>query len=175
LPDTSRTKTSCPNASSGAAISPASISATTPSANAPDRTVVLRSANGVRPLLTRADQLRLALDPDATIELNGLVLAGGPLVIEQAADAEARNLVLRHCTLVPGWSLDTDSYPESETEPSVELTDTGARLRVERVERRRIRRLRLTPPQRAEEGGAQSALTAWLPLAGLFLSLTSSA
>jgi hypothetical protein len=41
-------------------------------------------------------------------------------------------LSLRDCTLVPGWSLDTDSYPESETEPSIELTDTSARLRVER-------------------------------------------
>jgi hypothetical protein len=39
---------------------------------------------------------------------------------------------LRDCTLVPGWSLDTDSYPESETEPSIELTDTSARLRIER-------------------------------------------
>ena len=42
------------------------------------------------------------MDPDTTVELNGLVLAGGPLVIEESADTEARNLVLRHCTLVPG-------------------------------------------------------------------------
>ncbi|MFN2481833.1 MAG: hypothetical protein ABR554_10240 [Pyrinomonadaceae bacterium] len=40
-------------------------------------------------------------------------------------------VLIRHCTLIPGWSLDTDSYPESETEPSIELTDTSARLRVE--------------------------------------------
>jgi hypothetical protein len=41
-------------------------------------------------------------------------------------------LRLRDCTLVPGWSLDTDNFPESETEPSIELTDTEVRLRVER-------------------------------------------
>jgi hypothetical protein len=87
---------------------PATITATTPVANPPDRTVVLRSANRARPLLSRSDQLRLAMDPDTTIELSGLMLAGAPLVIEQAADAEPRNLVLRHCTLVPGLTRDPD-------------------------------------------------------------------
>ena len=51
---------------------------------------------------SRTDQLELAMDPDTTVVLNGLVLAGGPLVIEESADAETRRLVLRHCTLVPG-------------------------------------------------------------------------
>jgi hypothetical protein len=87
---------------------PATITATTPAPNAPDRTVVLRSSNRTRPLLTRNDQLKLALDPDTTVELNGLMLAGGPLVIEESADTEARNLVLRHCTLVPGLTRDPD-------------------------------------------------------------------
>jgi hypothetical protein len=75
--------------------------------------VVLRSSNRVRPLLTRNDQLKLAMDPDTTVELNGLVLAGGPLVIEESADTEARNLVLRHCTLVPGLTRNTDGTPKA--------------------------------------------------------------
>jgi hypothetical protein len=75
--------------------------------------VVLRSSNRARPLLIRNDQLKLAMDPDTTVELNGLVLAGGPLVIEESADTEARNLVLRHCTLVPGVSRNTDGTPKS--------------------------------------------------------------
>jgi hypothetical protein len=90
---------------------PPTITATTPAANAPDRTVVLRSANRARPLLSRADQLKLAMDPDTTVELSGLVLAGAPLVIEQSADAEPRKLVLRHCTLVPGFTRDPDGTP----------------------------------------------------------------
>jgi hypothetical protein len=85
---------------------PATITATTPVPNAPDRSVVVRSANRARPLLTRNDELELAMDPDTTVELNGLMLAGGPLVIEESADTEARNLVLRHCTLVPGLTRD---------------------------------------------------------------------
>lgn len=92
---------------------PATITATTPAPGAADRALVLRSANRTRPLLSRTDQLRLAMDPDTTIVLNGLVLAGAPLVIEEAADAEPRRLVLRHCTLVPGITRDVDGGPHT--------------------------------------------------------------
>jgi hypothetical protein len=92
---------------------PASITATAPAPNAPDRSVVLRSADRTRPLLSRVDQLSLAMDPDTTIELNGLLLTGAPLVIEEAADAAPRTLVLRHCTLVPGITRDPDGGPHS--------------------------------------------------------------
>jgi hypothetical protein len=92
---------------------PATITATTPAPNADDRDLVLRSANRTRPVLTRMDQLKLVMDPDTTIVLNGLVLAGGPLVIEESADAETRRLVLRHCTLVPGMTRDPDGEPHS--------------------------------------------------------------
>jgi hypothetical protein len=92
---------------------PATVTAMTPASGASDRKVVLRSANRARPLLTRNDQLRLAMDPGTTVELNGLVLAGGPLVIEESADTEARNLVLRHCTLVPGLRRNADGTADS--------------------------------------------------------------
>jgi hypothetical protein len=92
---------------------PATITATTPAPNADDRDLVLRSANRTRPVLIRTDQLKLAMDPDTTVVLNGLVLAGGPLVIEESADAETRRLVLRHCTLVPGVTRDPDGEPHS--------------------------------------------------------------
>jgi CBS domain containing-hemolysin-like protein len=51
-----------------------------------------------------------------------------------------------------------------------EVGHAGALFRVERVERRRIRRVRLTPPPGGEAGGAQSAASV-LPLACLFLNL----
>jgi hypothetical protein len=92
---------------------PASVAATTPAPNADDRSVVLRSANRTRPLLSRNDQLRLVMDPSTTIELSGLVLAGAPLVIEESADTETRTLVLRHCTLVPGITRDPDGTAHS--------------------------------------------------------------
>ena len=64
----------------------------------------------------------------ARVRFDGLMVVGRGLFVS----GDLRELSLRDCTLVPGWSLDTDSYPESETEPSIELEDTNARLRIER-------------------------------------------
>jgi hypothetical protein len=89
---------------------PPTITATTPLPDA-DQSVVLQADDLQRPLLTRSDQLRLAMDPDTTIVLNGLVLAGAPLVIEQADDTRPRTLILRHCTLVPGLTRQPSGEP----------------------------------------------------------------
>jgi hypothetical protein len=98
---------------SSAYAAPPSISATTPAPGAADLSLVLQSANRTRPLLSRGDQLRLALEPNTTVVLNGLMLAGAPLVIEESADTEPRNLILRHCTLVPGLTRDPDGSAHS--------------------------------------------------------------
>jgi hypothetical protein len=42
------------------------------------------------------------------------------------------HLVIRHCTLVPGWKLDVECDPLRRNEPSLELNDTGARVTVEK-------------------------------------------
>jgi hypothetical protein len=86
---------------------------TAPAAITASGTVVLQSANLARPLLERSDQVFLTMEPDTTVELNGLVLAGAPLVIGEAADAGVRTLVLRHCTLVPGLTRDPAGEPVS--------------------------------------------------------------
>ncbi|WP_329544984.1 hypothetical protein OG548_10060 [Streptomyces sp. NBC_01356] len=60
--------------------------------------------------------------------LDGLVVTGRSLdVVGQIGE-----VVVRHCTLVPGWELDHDCRPRWGAEPSVELRRTTARLRVER-------------------------------------------
>lgn len=87
---------------------PATITATTPVAGAADRAVTLRSINRTRPLLSRSGQVKLAMEPDTTVILDGLALAGAPLVIEESADARPRTLILRHCTLVPGVTRQPD-------------------------------------------------------------------
>ncbi|MFJ3306457.1 hypothetical protein ACIPSA_25700 [Streptomyces sp. NPDC086549] len=59
--------------------------------------------------------------------LDGLVVTGRSLdVVGQIGE-----VVLRHCTLVPGWELDHACRPRWGAEPSVELRRTTARLRVE--------------------------------------------
>lgn len=59
--------------------------------------------------------------------LDGLVVSGRSLdVVGQIGE-----VLVRHCTLVPGWELDHDCRPRWGEEPSVELRRTTARLRVE--------------------------------------------
>jgi hypothetical protein len=109
---------------------PATITANTPPATG-DRVVALRSSNRARPLLTRDDQLKLALQPDATVVLDGLVLAGGPLVIEESADTEQRKLVLRHCTLVPGVTREPDGDPHFPGRASLIVLHPFAEVKLE--------------------------------------------
>ena len=42
-----------------------------------------------------------------------MVVAGAPLVIDESADTAKRRLILRHCTLVPGITRDSDGHPHS--------------------------------------------------------------
>ena len=90
---------------------PTTITATTPVVGAADQGVTLRSINRTRPLLSRSGQVKLAMEPDTTVILDGLVLAGAPLVLEESADARPRTLILRHCTLVPGLTRQPDGSP----------------------------------------------------------------
>jgi hypothetical protein len=61
---------------------------------------------------------------------------------EEPADAETTGaaqpptrdlcaITIRHCTLVPGWGLDNDCDPLRPAEPSLELHDTGAHVRIQ--------------------------------------------
>lgn len=50
---------------------------------------------------------------------------------DQEADLCPPEVNIRHCTLVPGWSLHPDCEPKSPAEPSLELINTHARLRIE--------------------------------------------
>lgn len=63
-----------------------------------------------------------------SLVLDGLLITGRSVQIA----GKLLEVVIRHCTLVPGWAIDTHCRPENENEPSLELNDTGARVRVER-------------------------------------------
>ena len=110
---------------------PATIAATTPGPLAPDREVTLASANRARPLLESAAQVTLDLEPDTTLVVEGLVLAGGPLVLDEAADARPRTLVLRHCTLVPGLTREPDGLPSSLGAASLIVLHPFAEVRLD--------------------------------------------
>ncbi|MER6187927.1 hypothetical protein [Streptomyces sp. NPDC001652] len=87
------------------------VTARTPAPEAADRRVIVRAAPRTRPLLVTDAPVRLAMEGDTTVVLDGLMLAGGPLVLDEASDPRPRTLILRHCTLVPGLTRTPEGEP----------------------------------------------------------------
>ena len=66
-------------------------------------------------------------DPPPRLVLDGLMFTGRSIEVT----GPMGDVLIRHCTLVPGWLLDQDCRPQCEEEPSIELRSTTARLRIE--------------------------------------------
>jgi hypothetical protein len=111
---------------------------------ADEQTLQLRAAERVRPVLRLIDwqtdlpdALSVTLGRGSRLALDGLMITGRPVRIVGAREhAEPQavcggELVIRHCTLVPGWAIDCDCEPKRPAEPSLELTNLRARVRIE--------------------------------------------
>ena len=88
-------------------------------AGTPGIEVVVTARNGARPLIASGGTITLAIGARGRLVLDGLVIDGGALQLAAAADNEPRELVLRHCTLVPGRSLNPDGSATSPGAPSL--------------------------------------------------------
>jgi hypothetical protein len=110
----------------------------------PAQTLQIRAAERKRPVLRmldymadRADAFRVSGGAGSRLVLDGLLIGGrgvqvrGPEVGENRQAGDLCEIVIRHCTLVPGWSLQCDCEPKRPNEPSIELVDTAAALRIE--------------------------------------------
>lgn len=107
----------------------------------PGERLEIRARNGARPLVrlldrnvSRGDALvvsgpsdRQGSRPAPHFTLDGLLVAGRGL---QIRDGLSR-VNIRHCTLVPGWSLGHDCAPANEMDASLELIDTTAEVNIE--------------------------------------------
>jgi hypothetical protein len=94
--------------------------------------IELRAANGHRPTLILTGEFNLRGGDDSEIVLNGLLISGHRLRVPVVAGNLLRRLHLRHCTLVPGWSLSADGAPQSPNEAALLVEVADLKLRAER-------------------------------------------
>jgi hypothetical protein len=107
----------------------------------------IRAANRVQPVIRlldwqtdMPDSLTVYLAAGSRLTLDGLLITGRavhlrgestePGVARRTASCAAE-VNIRHCTLVPGWGLQNDCEPRRPTEPSLELFNVRARVRIE--------------------------------------------
>jgi hypothetical protein len=107
--------------------------------------IQLRAAERTRPVLrlldvraSQPDALSVGGGAGSRLVLDGLLIVGRGIEVHgpdgesaDASQADLCELLIRHCTLVPGWALHCDCDPKRPGEPSVTLSGTRAALRVE--------------------------------------------
>jgi hypothetical protein len=110
----------------------------------PDYSLQLRAAKRTRPVIRLLDwqtdlpdALSVAIAPGSRFTLDGLLITGRPVNITASAAQQAASggcpaeVNIRHCTLVPGWGLHDHCEPLQPAEPSLELFNVHARVRIE--------------------------------------------
>jgi hypothetical protein len=104
-----------------------------PALDATGRRLTLRARDGVRPTLLLAADLELRGTAGDAVTLDGLLLAGGRVVVDAGGGVEGLGEVtLRHCTLVPGLALDGGGAPLHPAIPSLVVRAPECRVTVER-------------------------------------------
>lgn len=105
----------------------------------------LRAANGARPVLRLIDwqtdlpdALSIQMEVGSRLALDGLIVTGRPMHLSgpreqrRQVDDCAAEVIIRHCTLVPGWGIDCDCEPRRPAEPSLEVYGLRAKLSIEK-------------------------------------------
>jgi hypothetical protein len=104
-------------------------------------TIELRAKNETRPTLLLHSEISVFGGASSTFALNGLLIAASaamapanpsphelvhvPAKRADASDNQLEALNISHCTLVPGWSVDTDGNPRFGTQPNLVAEPAG--------------------------------------------------
>lgn len=98
-----------------------------------DNEVVLRAADGHRPILRPPSTIQLEGGPDARITLDGLTIEGAHVNIRPDSEgASLKEVTLRHCTLVPGRAFTPEGTPQTPHAASLNVVTTGLELFLDR-------------------------------------------
>jgi len=91
----------------------------------------IRAANHKRPVIRLSEQSDQFIvsgeEAGGYFTLDGLLIAGRGLQVE----GEIAGVIIRHSTLVPGWSLDPDCEPSQLEEPSIDITNAHPCITIE--------------------------------------------
>ena len=108
------------------------VRATTAAAGAPDTRVRIRAADHSRPVLVAGAAVKVAMGPRTSVSLDGLLVTGGPIVLEESGDTGVRTLELVSCTLTPGQARTTAGAPRNPDRASLIVLDPFAIVRLDR-------------------------------------------
>jgi hypothetical protein len=96
-----------------------------------DQRLQIQAANHTRPVIRLLnwqtelpDYINVRGRRGSHFTLDGLLITGRGLHIT----GKVNDVIVRHCTLVPGWRIGPDCEPQRATEPSLELVNTPARI-----------------------------------------------
>lgn len=99
----------------------------------------IRAANRCRPIInlldyspSRGEALNVVLHDGARFTLDGVVVSGRPLRVDGAdgKTVDAR-VDVRHCTLVPGWSIHRNCEPDEPSEASIDVNGLRGTLSID--------------------------------------------
>lgn len=95
---------------------------------AEDGAIELRAANAANPHLALVADLAITGAARAKVILDGLLISRGAIVVPDGGGNALEGVTLRHCTLVPGRSLDAAGQPQSPGARSIEIRRPGVTL-----------------------------------------------
>jgi hypothetical protein len=100
------------------------------SIEATGRQITVRAAEGARPTVILKKDLKITGGSGDAVTLDGLLLSGGAVVVD-GTEGGINRLRVRHCTLVPGISLDAAGEPAMGAAPSLVVEAINAVVEIE--------------------------------------------